>query len=302
MMYSTPATPLSERDFHDRIYRGEILRFDAIPAMLELAQFAQKFLAQAFHPHPPPQIHQHLSHEEQIPRFAQLQKQFWKQNEVSHLWQDIFRTIGLDPQGLTRDHLHLRFQPHQDKNTEYSRARTTSTLAFHRDTWGSNLYAQVNWWAPIFPISQGRTVAMYPALWNRAVANTSAQYDLAKILERSRAQGRNAVSADEAIPHLTETLDPELAIPVVIEPGSLIAFSGAHAHAGVPNATGLTRLSLETRTLSVDDFRQNRGAPNMDGHAPWAAPGWFRHMVTGEKLSDLLGLEHIIPYPFPTRP
>ena len=105
MMYSTPATPLSERDFHDRIYRGEILRFDAIPAMLELAQFAQKFLAQAFHPHPPPQIHQHLSHEEQIPRFAQLQKQFWKQDEVSHLWQDIFRTIGLDPQGLTRDHL-----------------------------------------------------------------------------------------------------------------------------------------------------------------------------------------------------
>lgn len=295
-MYTTPATPLTVRDFHDRIYGGQILRFDAIPAMQSLALCAQEFLEKAFHPHHPAEIHRHLSHEAQIPRFAELQKQFWKLEAVNTLWREVFRTIGLDPQGLTRDHLHLRFQPHQDRGAEYSRARTTSTLAFHRDTWGSNIYSQVNWWAPVFPISEGRTVAMYPALWNRAVANTSAQYDLAKILERSRAQGRNAVSADEAIPHLTEELDPALAVPVVIPPGSIIAFSGAHAHAGVPNATGLTRLSLETRTVLVEDMREGRGAPNVDGHAPWAAPGWFRHMTTGEKLSDMLGLEHIIPH------
>jgi hypothetical protein len=45
---------------------------------------------------------------------------------------------------------------------------------FHRDTWGTNLYAQVNWWAPVYPITAGRTVALYPTLWSRPVANTSA--------------------------------------------------------------------------------------------------------------------------------
>ena len=295
-MYKTPSPPLSPRDFHDRIYRGEILRFDNLAPMHALVAFAQNWLKAQLSPHHPPEIHQHLAHEDQIPRFAELQKAFWKLPEVNLHWSDVMQSLGLDLQDLTRDHLHLRFQPHQDADKTYSRARSTSTLAFHRDSWGSNLYAQVNWWAPIFPITEGRTLAFYPSLWDQPVANTSAQFNLAEILETSRKQGRNAINADAAIPHLSETLDPSLASPVLIEPGSLIAFSGAHAHAGIPNHSGLTRLSLETRTIAISDYRQALGAPNIDGHAPWAAPGWFKHWQTGQKLSEIMGLDHITPY------
>jgi ectoine hydroxylase-related dioxygenase (phytanoyl-CoA dioxygenase family) len=50
-------------------------------------------------------------------------------------------------------------------------------------------------------------------------------------------------------------VDADDGVPVVIDPGEIIAFSSAHAHAGVANHTGLTRVSLETRTVSIADVR-----------------------------------------------
>ena len=85
-------------------------------------------------------------------------------------------------------------------------------------------------------------------------------------------------------------------MPVVIEPGEIIAFSSAHAHVGVPNHTGLTRVSLETRTVSIADVRAGRGAPNVDSRGRWAPPGMFRRLSDGRALHELLGCEPLIPY------
>lgn len=301
-MYTSIAQPPRPRDFHDRIYAGQVLRLAGLRPMRELVAFTRAFLEDAFAPFAPVEIHRHLTHGEQTESFAQRQRDFARSPEVRRLWRDVFEAAGLDAEGLARDSLYLRFQPHQDPGSAVPRARTTATIAFHRDTWGSNLYAQTNWWAPVYEIDEGRTFAIYPSLWDRPVANTSAGFDLAAILERSKAGGRNAVSADEAIPHLTEKLDVADATPVVIEPGEIIAFSSAHAHAGVPNATGLTRISLETRTLWIDDVREGRGAPNVDGHAPCASPGMFRRVSDGVPLNEILGTPRIVPFAGPFAP
>jgi hypothetical protein len=84
----------------------------------------------------------------------------------------------------------------------------------------------------------------------------------------------------------------------VIQPGSLIAFSAAHAHAGVPNETGLTRISLETRTLFLPDFCAGRGAPDVDGHAPWMSPGLFRRVTDGVKLPEVISVQELEPFEF----
>jgi len=63
----------------------------------------------------------------------------------------------------------------------------------------------------------------------------------------------------------------------------------------VPNHTGLTRVSLETRTVSIADVRAGRGAPNVDGHGRWAAPGMFHRLSDGRALNELLGCEPLIP-------
>jgi hypothetical protein len=294
-MYSSLAIPGSARQFHDRIYAGEIIRMTELPAMSALVALTRALLEDALHPWAPQEIHRYLSHREQTLRFAQCQSAFAGATEIRQRWQAVLESLGMAADALACDRLHLRFQPHREPRQSTPRARTTATIAFHRDTWGSNLYAQTNWWAPIYPITAGRTFALYPHLWQRALRNSSADFDMRAILERSHRDGRNAVDADEAIPHLLEAIDPQQGIAVELAPGSLIAFSGAHAHAGVGNCTGLTRISFETRSLLIDDVRAGVGAPNVDGHAPWRTPGLFRRMSDRKRLDEILGCGFIEP-------
>jgi hypothetical protein len=294
-MYVEQKTPSDPAEFHNDIYAGQVYRFAALAPMQELVGFTRQLLEEMLHPHRPPEIHRHFRHAEQVDMFARCEKAFSQSGEVKRLWQSVFETIGLDGSGLARDRLHLRFQPHHAGETSAPRSRTTATIAFHRDTWGSNLYAQTNWWAPIYPITAGRTFAIYPSLWTTPLRNSSAAFDMVSVLERSKAHGRNAVDADQAIPHLLEPIDPGLGVPVVIAPGAVIAFSSAHAHAGIPNSTGTTRISIETRTLWIDDVRSGRGAPNVDGCAPWMTLGLFRRVSDGVPLTRILGARSLEP-------
>jgi hypothetical protein len=299
-MYSSLVIPCTARQFHDRIYAGEIIRFTDLQPMTTLVEYTRTFLEDALHPWPPQQIHRYLSHREQAVRFSKCQNDFAGSAQVQHLWQGVVESLGIAPDTLACDRLHLRFQPHREPGQFTPRARTTATIAFHRDTWGSNLYAQTNWWAPIYPITAGRTFALYPGLWQRPLLNSSADFDMRAILQRSHRDGRNAVNADEAIPHLLEAIAPQEGIAVDIAPGSLIAFSGAHAHAGVGNSTGLTRISFETRSILIADLIAGLGAPNVDGQAPWMTTGLFRRMSDAKRLNQILGCEYIEPYLRPT--
>jgi hypothetical protein len=291
--------PVDPRTLLDRLYGGEVLCLRQSAPMRRLVAHTRALLEAAFSPHAPPEIHRALTHGEQAERFAGLQRAFWQDGEVRAGWMELFALAGLAPDAVARDKYHLRFQPHQDSGASLPRHRATSTLAFHRDTWGSNLYAQINWWGPVYEIDAGRTMAIYPELWSRPVPNTTRSFDLAAIIARSREGGRNAVNADEAIPHVEPGAHLGPAVPVVIAPGDVLLFSAAHAHAGVPNHTGLTRISLETRTVLIEDVRAGRGAPNIDGDAPWMAPGWFRRVSDGVKLSDILGVDHLVPAGMP---
>ncbi|MFC5699002.1 hypothetical protein ACFPU0_26130 [Pseudomonas sp. GCM10022186] len=297
-MYSTLDTPFDPRGFQSRIYAGYILRFGQSPAMAALVTVTRELLEARLHPFKPEEIHLHLSHIEQTRCFAQCQREFAAAPEVRLLWRELLEGLGFDAERVACDRLHLRFQPHQEPRRSAPRARTTATIAFHRDTWGSNLYGQTNWWAPVYPITEERTFAIYPSLWRRALPNTSAGFDMQAILQRSHRDGRNSVDADEAIPHLLGEPAAE-GVPVLLEPGELIAFSGAHAHAGVGNSSGLTRISFETRTLLIQDLKDGRGAPNVDGYAPWMTPGLFRRLSDGRRLDELLGCWFIEPYVAP---
>lgn len=295
-MYSSLVIPSTARQFHDRIYAGEIIRVTELQPMTRLVEYTRTFLEDVLHPWQPQQIHRYLSHHEQAVRFSKCQNDFAGSAQVKHLWQDVVESLGIAPDTLACDRLHLRFQPHREPGQFTTRARTTATIAFHRDTWGSNIYAQTNWWAPVYPITAGRTFALYPGLWQRPLLNSSADFDMRAILQRSHRDGRNAVDADEAIPHLLEAIAAEEGIAVDITPGSLIAFSGAHAHVGVGNSTGLTRISFETRSILINDLIAGLGAPNVDGQAPWMTTGLFRRMSDAQRLDQILGCGFIEPY------
>ena len=67
----------------------------------------------------------------------------------------------------------------------------------------------------------------------------------------------------------------EPGLPVLIDPGALLAFSAAHLHASAADASGLSRFSVDTRTVWAGDAFATRGPPNVDGAAGRAHWEWF---------------------------
>jgi len=253
----------------ESVYGGDLLVFKDVGPLGELCAFADALIGEAFGADPPGAQFE-LEKEEYLLRVEALQTRFRK--DARELFLAALGHVGVDLRRTFWDWLYLRVSPHGE---EYS-SRRTAGLGFHRDTWSSNVYAQTNWWAPIYPISAGRTVAFYGEYWERPVKNTSAQWDLEEI----RA-GRAGVPV---VPEPTETVRTASELRPVIEPGDLLCFSGAHLHASVPNTTGVARFSVEVRTVDAGDAAVGRGAPNVDGEAPRVASGWFRHVDDGTLL------------------
>jgi hypothetical protein len=265
------------------------VRYSGLTEMAAIITRTRTFVEERL-AHSPVEIHRHVEHEELAPRLAAIQREYARSSEVKKLWRALFNAAGLDLEDTARDRLVLRFQVHSDAGTTLPWARSTATVGFHRDTWGTNLPAQVNWWAPVWPITKGRTFAIHPALWDVPIENNSADFDLADVMQRLRT-APETLGPGQLAPRPLRPVDTEDGIPVVIEPGEIIAFSSAHAHTGVPNHTGLTRVSLETRTISIADVRGGRGAPNVDSRGRWAAPGMFHRLSDGRALNELLGCE-----------
>lgn len=292
-MYSDPPPTIDA--LHEALFTGAIVRFRDLPEMRALARFAQAFLTDALAPHDPVTIHRHYDRDALATRLDAAQRAFSNAPEAKALWRALFEGIGFDPHETARDRLLLRFQPPIPDDGEAHRARSTATVGFHRDSWGTNLYAQVNWWAPVFPISAGRTFAFLPELFDRELPNDSAEFDLAAVMAHNRKADPTA-ELPKMAPRPLQKIDPARGQPVVIAPGEIIGFAAQHAHVGVPNHTAFTRISLETRTLRLADHQAGRGAPNVDGRAPWIAYSLFRSVADGTPLTDLLGVKPLEPF------
>jgi hypothetical protein len=290
----TDFTPGTDIDvLHDALFHGKIARLVGRREMSAIVAFTRRFLEERLAPVDPVLIHQMEG--DLAERCATLQREYANSSEVKQLWKSLFEVVGLDPYTAVRDRLTLRFQLPTPPSGERPWARRTATVPFHRDTWGTNLYAQVNWWAPVYPITAGRTFAFLPELFARPVKNNSSEFNIVAIMERNRGHGQ-PVRQGEMVPQLLEDVDLSEAQPVTIAPEEIIIFSSQHAHVGVPNSTNLTRVSLETRTLRLSDLEAGRGAPNVDGRARWVSYGMFRRIADGTPLQDILGVAAFEPF------
>src|SRR3546814_9334245 len=99
----------------------------------------------------------------------------------------------------------------------------------------------------------------------------------------------------EVVPHATAEVDTRSRLPVLIAPGEICVFSGQHAHASVVNRSDFTRFSIDMRTISIGDVQTGRGAPNIDGAAPWIAYRLFKRCGDRMPLGDILGCGDFVP-------
>jgi hypothetical protein len=241
--------------------------FKAVPPLLEAARLGDRMIQEALG----------AADEEDVDAIGELQAHFRDDEEVLRLFGSALRHVGVDAARTYWDSLYLRVVPPTAGGGDQ-----VGRIGFHRDTWASNVLMQTNWWVTIRPLSADRTLAFYPRYWSRPIENTSAGWDLDAIRARRRS-GESEVLP--IVPEPIEPVDTSSELRVVIEPGDLLCFSGAHLHATVPNVSARTRCSVELRTVNVDDLERGRGAPDLDGRAPVVPLEWFHSMVDGAALT-----------------
>lgn len=265
--------PLDDERRRALVYGGDLLVFSDVAPMGELAELTDALIREVLGPDPV-RAQFVLDPDVLAEGVRELQRRYRTHPDAAALFVAALEAVGVDLPRTCWDRLYLRFLGHDDSG---------GRLGLHRDTWSSNVYAQTNWWTPIYPITEGRGLALHPGYWSRPLPNDSSAWDLEEVRAGRRA-GRPVV----LVPEPTEAADTSSEIRMAIRPGDLLCFSGAHLHAGVPNATGVARFSIEVRTVDAGDAAAGRGAPNVDGSAPAVAHGWFRHVTDGTPLAELM--------------
>lgn len=271
--------PHSDKDRAALVFNGAIVVYRQVDAVHRLVAYLKDRVWRGFAPEDPLTAERTLVGPTYRQTSMRLRKNIAADQETERLFRAVFLEVGCDLDALYWDHLKLRFQPSDSSlHTRYMR-----DLPAHRDTWGSNILAQINWWAPVWPVSKDCTITMFPDYWENPIENDTAGWSY---LEFHRRKEEDPNTSYPMLPTCNTEPAPSQGVPVVVDPGDIIAFSGAHLHASVPNRTGMTRISTETRTVSILDLKAGRQAPNIDGHAEGVRYNWFSQVSSGETLSD----------------
>lgn len=263
---------LEPDDFATRIFTGRILVFEQLEPMARLVAATRRLLADVFKGLPPTRAFIELGHDAYRERMKTARIRFRKSEEIKHHYTDALIAAGCDPRTTYADRFSLRNAPPFE--TPY--APGFGVLPAHRDSWGAGLDCQINWWFPFYELTAERTMVLFPRYWSVPVANNSEGWQWQRTLKEPDYP---------SLPTAQQAVDWSDAVYLTVSPGSLVAFSGSHLHASVPNTSDEARLSSDTRTVDLAHLRDGCGAPNLDrGTVP---PGleWFLNMDTGESLA-----------------
>lgn len=252
---------VSDDERRARLYQGHLFLYSANDATRELIQLARDLCEEAFSPWEPAEAQHHMEVEQYVEILKDLKPRFIHHPRCKEIIPAIFESMGCDLDRTYFDVPRLR--------TATAGGYLTSGLGYvfkpHRDVWYSPPFCQLNWWLPVYPIESDNAMAFHMHYWDRPIRNSSNEFNYQDWNRVGRQQATELVKQDtrkqsEALEPVE--LDPQLR--VVTEPGGLLIFSAAHLHSTVPNRTDRTRISIDFRTVHMDELEVKGGAPNVD--------------------------------------
>lgn len=268
--------PLDDHDRASHVFAGDLMVFTAVPGLAAFRDRVDEVIRDMLGTNDPETAQVELEKQTYAHAVQEIQRRVRTDTVTHRLLLTALENTGVDLSATYWDWIHLRILPH---TREHSSAQT----GWHRDTWSSNVHAQTNWWTPIYPLTPDRCLRFAPQHWAEPVANTSRQWRPPTRGANQRPYPTNP-PAQPLIPEPMEDLTNLPELRVVIAPGDLLCFSGAHLHSTVPNTSGLTRFSIEVRTVHQADIDDDRAAPNIDADASTTRYGWFHHVLHGRPL------------------
>ena len=244
-----------------QLYAGGVHTYSAQPAVKALCDVAREMCEEAFAPHHPTEAQHHLPVDEFNEILKTLKPAFIHDPRCKDIIRQLLSDFGCDLDRTYFDVPRLR--------TATSDNYLTSGLAYafkpHRDTWYSPPQCQLNWWLPVYEIEAENCMAFHTHYWERPLKNSSKEFNYQDWNSVGRKAAHNQGKKDTRVQSAAlepVKLDPQLRL--VPEPGGLMIFSAAHLHSTVPNTSGKTRISIDFRTVHLDELARNTGAPNLD--------------------------------------
>jgi len=261
------------KKFKEEIYLGRIFSFKKNSISLNLVAEIKNLISTSYEGHLD-NFHHFEKHEDLS---VKLINELKNQKTLKDLFKSFLKDIGFNQGKTYWDKFVVRIAPASDK----FKPRENSRIGIHRDTWGTNIHQQINWWAPINDLDVKNTLIFYPDYFSKKVRNSTASWDLNVYLEKRKQNDFSYPSA----PELLESLATDIkTLPITIEPGEILCFSGSHLHSSTKEKSLKTRFSYEIRTVCMDDIESNMQAPNIDCDLKWQFPKIFRHVETNSQL------------------
>ena len=242
------------------LFDGQLFVFSRTKSSAALCDFAREMIEEAFGPLDPRTAQYSLPVDEFVKIAGPLKPRFIHHPTSKKLLVEILAEFGCDLEETYFDVPKLRVVTHGG----YLTSGVGYALHPHRDTWYSSSFSQVHWWLPIYDIESESSLAFHPRYWNQPVRNDSSGFNYYD-WNRERKTAATLVKEDKRFqPHSEDPIELDPQLRFVCETGGVVMFSAAHLHSTVPNTSGLTRFSIDFRTVHVGDLASRCGAPNID--------------------------------------
>jgi len=257
-----------------RLFEGQLFVYSPRPSIIAFTNFARTMIEEAFGERDPRTAQNHMGVEQYAALLGKLKPSFIHHPESKRLLNGILDDLHCNLEKTYFDVPRLR--------TSTSGGYLTTGIAYawhpHRDTWYSAPSCQINWWLPVYEIEADNAMAFHPRYWHDPVKNSSSGYNYYTWNKLYRGEHVAKLTKEDPrpLPRATEPLELDPQIRLICPVGGIMLFSGAQMHSSVPNTSGVTRFSIDFRTVPLDDARAKRGTPNID----WES--------TGTRMRDVL--------------
>ena len=245
-----------------QLYDGQLFVYSKRASIVAFTDFAKSMIEDSFGGIDPRVAQDSMEVQQYADLLAKLKPAFIHHPESKQHLRNILEDLGCDLEKTYFDVPRMR--------SSTSDGYLTTGIAYawhpHRDTWYSAPGCQINWWLPIYDIESDNAMAFHPRYWSVPVQNSSSGYNYYtwNKLHRGESVAKLINSDPRPLPRATEQMELDPQVRLICPVGGIILFSAAQMHSSVPNTSGVTRFSIDFRTVHLDDAAEKQGAPNLD--------------------------------------
>ena len=236
---------LSENFKLDRacLLSGNVVVIRSSPSLMSLIQLMRKTLQLALGIEDLANAHMLVSHSILKEKAVEANIAFSNNSAVPTIIQKIVLELGMNIDDVLWEWPGFRmFFPEGYESQGAYRNGTTGLLSPHRDTWYGSPQHQINFWGPIEPISDDKTLRILSEFHQKRVQNSSG--------------GRDCWAHNLGLalpPSLLEDIDAKNYLAPPLNVGDVMLFSGHSLHSSAPSEKNRTRVTFEFRILNKND-------------------------------------------------